>query len=222
MLDTLVKIGGEGGTVTGGRVVRLSESVEKLVKIVLGRNKKVSLRERKVLVEVWRLNKTAFLDIDCTVLAQILEICTDGFTAEIESFILEALEVKVSEVSQPSTPSIYPPPTILCRTVATSQNLFTRSVQIFSTFLLESSWNSNLLHLYRSFISAVLSHATNPILLYPYTSQSLASLLLTYRDLTNLAMRSQLVETIRNNFDMKDWGVQIVCLQFPEFVEELK
>ena len=109
-------------------------------------------------------------------------------------------------------------PSLLVKTVATSPQLFVKAVQIFAKYLLEFEWNSNLLLLYQSFVSIILSCASDSHQLYPYTFQSLASLLLTFRDLAMFGRGEQVVEVVKNMFDMDDFNVKIVLLQFPSFV----
>lgn len=75
--------------------------------------------------------------------------------------------------------------------------------------------------MYQQFIGSVINVAANPFLLYPYTSQSLAILLITYRDITNVDIGDRVVESVKNNFDLNSWDVKIVLLQFPEFVAKL-
>ena len=122
VLGALVRVGGEGG--------HSSKVVEQVVMRLLGRKVKVTEREYDELGEVWRLGRNGFLDLDPAVLAKILETCTKTFVAEIEALIVEALEEEISNLLNPSfvltQSSILP--TLLVRTVATSQELFVKAV----------------------------------------------------------------------------------------------
>merc|ERR1719470_723627 len=160
---------------------------------VIERPGKLTEKECNELGAIWRLGRNGFLDLDPTFLAKILETCTETFVAEIEALLVEALEEEeMSNLSSPSSGL----PSLLVRTVATSQPLFVKAVQIFSKYLLEFDWNSKLLLLYQSFVSSILSSSSNPIQLYPCTSQSLASLLLTFRDLAMFGRGEEMVELL--------------------------
>ena len=59
-----------------------------------------------------------------------------------------------------------------------------------------------------NFMSSILSCATNPVQVYPYISQSLSSLLFTFSDLAMFGRGNQVVELVKNMFDLQDFNVQ--------------
>lgn len=216
VLRTLVSVCGQGGGLRG------SQLVEQVVKQMMCNNVEVCLEGRQVLVEILKLTRSGFLDLDIFTLAYIFETLIEEFNAEIEIFIIDSLEVKNCEqLCDNSSSSLLISSTILLKIVSISKSLFTMAVRIFSSFLLANNWNIDLLHLYQQFIGSVINVAANPFLLYPYTSQSLAILLITYRDITNVDIGDRVVESVKNNFDLNSWDVKIVLLQFPEFVAKL-
>merc|ERR1711892_1021177 len=220
VLEALVKICGEGGAskVFFGRVLG------QLSLKIIGR-KILSERGIILLSDVWRLGRNGLTDLNVAVCAGILEKCVETFIAELEALIVDSLEMRISDDLCTSLVSDQPTHSmnrLLIRVVSTSRVLFTRSIQIFAKYLLDFDWNYNLIYFYQSFVSSVLNSAPDPIFLYPNTSQSLVSLLLTHRDINKLGMGDQVVKVVRDMFNLKDLDVKMVLLQFPEFVEELQ
>jgi len=218
VLDALVKVCGEGGHSDD-----LSRLLERLVKRLLGRS---NIHEKGILAlaEVWHLARRGFNVVDTEVLAKILEFCVETFVAELEALVMETMEVKVTQVLNPVS-TTKPPPylenLLLVRTISRSQILFAKSVEIFATYLQTLQWNSNLVQFYQSFVSSVISHAPNPILLYPCNKQSLASLMLTHRDMIKFGKGTEVIKVVQKMFDFKDLDVKMVLLQYPEFSKEL-
>ena len=166
--------------------------------------------------KVWRLNKSTYLNMDCAVLEKVLEAATEASTAEVEGLIVEGLEVKKS--SLPSSDASFPTPNILlARVVARIKRLFQKTIEIFQRYLQELHWNVDLVHLYQKFCFAIFYQVANPIVLFPDTLQSLASLLLTHKSMSEFGVggRARVVEVVRNNFDLNSCDVKMVLLQFP-------
>jgi len=218
-LEKLVEIVGDGE-------LPIRESSKILVKVVL---KVLEMRDiptmgTDLLAKVWYLGKTGLALIDPEIVAQILERCIATFTVEIEMLIVEALEVELSEVLDcrhlQSKPA-YLSDLLLVKTISVSQSLFTKSVQIFSKYFIDLEWNPRLIQFYQQLVSAVLSSAPNPVLLYPYNMQSLASLVITYNDLAKYRRGEDVAKVIQSRFDFRDFDVKMVLLQYPTIARDL-
>jgi len=220
VLEALVKICGEGGA----SEVFLGRILGQVSLKIMGR-KILSEREIVILSDVWRLGRNGLAELNVSVCAGILDTCVETFVAELEAFIVDSLEMRISDKFCTSLVSDQPTHSVnrlLVRVVSSSQVLFTRSIKIFAKYLMDFDWNSNLIYFYQSFVSSVLNYAPYPIFLYPNTSQSLVSLLLTHRDINKLGMGEQVVKVVGDMFNLKDFDVKMVLMQFPDFVEELQ
>jgi len=205
----------------GGATEDLSKTLELVVLKVL-ESGEISKEATDTLGKVWYLGKCGFALNDPKYWARILEHCTEMFVREIESLIVEALEVEVSEDFDPfPSKHSYLVEMLLVRTVSCSQNLFTMSIQIFATYLVENRWNSYLLKFYQLFVSAVLGSVRNPILLYPFTMQPLVSLLITYKELVEFGRGSDVAKVVKDRFDLNDLNVKMILLQYPTIARDL-
>jgi len=212
-MEKLVEMVGDGD-------LPLEESSKILVQVVLKllEMSKIPREGIEVLTKVWYLGKNGLAVFDPEVLANILERCITTYVVEIEFLIEEALEVELSEVMdclRPSSKPTYLSELLLLKATSVSQVLFTKSVQIFAKYFLELQWNSRLIQFYQEFVSAVSSSAPNPVLLYPFKMQSLASLVITYDELAKYGRGEEVVEVIKTRFDIREFDVKMVLLQYP-------
>ena len=216
-MEKLVKVVGDGD---------LEESGKILVLVVL---KLLEMREIPragidVLAKVWYLAKMGLTDIDPEILANIFERCIATYVVEVEFLIVEALEMELSQELDSfhhSSKPTYLSELLLLKTTSVSRVLFTKSVQIFAKYFMELQWNSRLIQFYQEFVSAVVSSTPNPVLLYPFEMQSLASLVITYNELARYGRGDEVVKVIRTRFDIRDFDVMLVLLQHSSISRDL-
>ena len=133
--------------------------------------------------------------------ARILDYCETLFLRESETMIVDALENDLEVLFEKK---------ILIGIIASSRNLFSKLMKIFSTMFEEIGQNEKLLRVYQKLCRTIHSCSSNPILLFPSQYQALASLLLANSDNKNESF-DVLTSQYKSNLDVK-----LILLQFED------
>ena len=147
---------------------RLGQIIARLVsRLVDTKNEDTETME--ALEDVWCLYLSGMIEVEVDTVASILDYCETLFMRESETMIVDALENDLEVLFEKK---------ILIGIIASSRNLFSKLMKIFSTMFEEIGQNEKLLRVYQKLCRTIHSCSSNPILLFPSQYQALASLLL--------------------------------------------
>ena len=131
----------------------------------------------------------------------ILDYCETLFIKECETMIVDALEIDLE---------VWFEKKILIRIIASSRNLFSKLMKIFSTMFEEIGQNEKLLKVYQKLCRTIHSCSSNPILLFPSQYQALASLLL-----ANIVSKNESFDVLTSQYK-SNLDVKLILLQFED------
>ena len=154
-----------------GSAVLDSQAVEDLVQKMLAHG-----GDEEIAKMVWRASQSGRLDLDDGTLARMLETHESLLVSLVEEFLVEGLkcfEANLGVVYAPSN---------LVRAVATSCELYTKTLAVLETHLVQASFDVRLVQLFQVLTAAILSSASDILHLYPARHRALVFLLSAFDD----------------------------------------
>ena len=179
---------------------RLGQIIARLVsRLVETKNEDTETTE--ALEDVWCLYLSGTIEVEVETVARILDYCETLFIKECETMIVDALEIDLE---------VWFEKKILIRIIASSRNLFSKLMKIFSTMFEEIGQNEKLLKVYQKLCRTIHSCSSNPILLFPSQYQALASLLL-----ANIVSKNESFDVLTSQYK-SNLDVKLILLQFED------
>ena len=125
---------------------------------------------------VWRASQSGRLDLDDGTLARMLETHESLLVSLVEEFLVEGLQCFEANLDVLSAPSN------LVRAVATSCELYTKTLAVLETHLVQASFDVRLVQLFQVLTAAILSNASDILNLFPARHRALVFLLSAFDD----------------------------------------
>jgi len=186
---------------------------------------------------VLRAAQSGRLDLPLTTLARILEAHERLLADLVETFLVEGLqsfEANLRVVSAPAT---------LASVIASSQKLYTQTLDILQAHLVQMKFDTRLLQLFQVLTGAILASASNIPKLFPPRQRALVILLQAFDAFHSEGQGEKVAEEIlcllateeqmQSNVDSKllkdsepaagDWSLEnrLLLLQFPHVLPHL-
>ena len=188
---------------------------------------------------VWRAYQSGRLNLPQSTLARLLETHERLLAGLVETFLVEGLQ------SFEANQGIISAPATLASVVSTSRKLYTHTLDVLQTHLVQTEFDPRLLQLFQVLTGAILASASNIPKLFPPRQRALVVLLQTFDAFHSEGQGGEVAEEIlclltakeeggereqlqssldsKEGFPAEEWSLEdrLVLLQFPHVLPYL-
>lgn len=188
---------------------------------------------------VWRAYQSGRLNLPQSTLARLMEAHERLLAGLVETFLLEGLQ------SFEANQGIISAPATLASVVSTSRKLYTHTLDVLQTHLVQTEFDPRLLQLFQVLTGAILASAPNIPKLFPPRQRALVILLQTFDAFHSEGQGGEVAEEIlclltakeeggereqlqssldsKESFPAEEWSLEdrLLLLQFPHVLPYL-
>ena len=148
---------------------------------------------------LWKASQSGRLAFPQSILVGILEAHKSLLAGLVETFLVEGLQSFETNLS-------VSPPATLVSVIATSRKLYTQTLNILQTHLVQSKFDPRLLQLFQVLTEAILASSPSVPKLFPPRLRALVILLQAFDAFDTAGQGGEIAEEILNLLAIKDVG----------------